>query len=83
MPDSCWLVLICVGLVLTRVDSCRTRVDSCLAHVDSCRTRVELCWYSCIRIDLILEICYFLKVLSSFNSSNMLISIKLLNHLTF
>ena len=44
--DSCWFVLIHVALVLTCFDSCWTR-----AH--SCRTSVDLCWYSCIRIDLI------------------------------
>ena len=45
-----------VGLVLIRVDSCQTRVDLCWLVSDSCwfvLTRGDLCWYSCIRIDLI------------------------------
>ena len=33
-------------LVLIRVYSFQTRVDSC-------KSRIDLCWYSCIRIDLI------------------------------
>ena len=41
MSDSCLLVLIRVGLVLTRVDSCWVML-----------TRIALCWYLCIRIDL-------------------------------
>ena len=52
--DSCWLV----------PDSCRFVSDSCWFVSDSCwlvsdswwfvLTRVDLCWYLCIRIDLIL-----------------------------
>ena len=38
--DLCWFVLTPVGLVLTRVRLVLNRVD--------------LCWYSCIRIDLII-----------------------------
>ena len=66
--DSCRarvrLVLIRVDSCRTRVDSCQTRVDSCWFVSDSCwlvsdswwfvLTRVDLCWYLCIRIDLIL-----------------------------
>ena len=42
--------------MLIRVDLCRTCVDSCWLVSDSywfVLTRVDLCWYSCIRIDLI------------------------------
>ena len=59
----CWLVLTRFRLVVIRVDSCHTRIDSCQTRVDSCwfvldlrwrvLIRVYLCWYSCIRIDLI------------------------------
>ena len=67
------LVLTRVRLVLTGVDSCQTRVDSCSLVSDSCwfvLTRVDLCWYSRIRIDLILKtVCGF----SIFNSLSFLL----------
>ena len=40
--ESCWTLLTRVGLVLTRDDSCWLVL-----------IRVDLCWYSCIRKDLI------------------------------
>ena len=59
-----WFVLTCVGLVLTFVrlvsDSCwfvLTHVRLVLTRVRLVLTRVDLCWYSCIRIDLILRRC--------------------------
>ena len=65
--DSCWLVLILVGLVLTRFDSCWLVLTllgwhvskSCWLVSDSCwfmLIRVDLCWYSCIGIDLIFDL---------------------------
>ena len=45
-----------VGLVLTRVRLVLTRARLVLTVLDSrlfVLTRVDLCWYSCIRIDLI------------------------------
>ena len=47
--DSCWFVLTCVWLVLTRVGLVLIPVDSCWLVLNC----VYLCWYSCIRIDLI------------------------------
>ena len=66
VSDSCWFVLTCVGLMLIRVDSCvglvLICVDSCWLVSDSfwpVLIRVELCWYSCIRIDLIFPLLHF------------------------
>ena len=59
--DSCWFVLICVGLVLICVDSCCTRVDSCWLVSDLCwfvsvscwfvLTCVDSCWLVLTRVD--------------------------------
>ena len=48
--DSCWLVSDSCWFVLTRVRLVLTRVGLVLI-------RVNLCWYSCIRIDLIAKTC--------------------------
>ena len=53
--DSRWFVLTRVGLVLTRIGLVLTRAGLVL-------TRVDLCWYSCIKIDLILLCSLSLKI---------------------
>ena len=47
------LVLIRVGSCWTRVRLVLTRVRLVLTRVRLVLARVDLCWYSCIRIDLI------------------------------